>query len=51
MKPGDGNKAGAVVGMMGSSGLSTGLPLHIEVLVNGAPIDPTQVQGLKLTAG
>ena len=51
VKRGDSIKAGVVVGTMWSGGLSTGPHLHIEVLVNGAPVDPTQVQGLKLTAG
>jgi len=51
VKAGDQVGADAVVGTMGSSGQSTGPHLHLEVLVNGEPVDPAQVQGLKLTAG
>ena len=43
--------AGAVVGTVGSSGVSTGPHLHMEVLVDGKPVDPAQVQGLTLSAG
>lgn len=51
VKAGDQVSAGAVVGTMGSTGQSTGPHVHLEVLVNGQPVDPAQVQGLKLTAG
>lgn len=35
--------AGAVVGLVGSTGLATGPHLHYEIRVNGAAIDPVRV--------
>jgi len=37
---GDGVAAGEVVGLVGSTGISTGPHLHFEVRLHGAPIDP-----------
>jgi murein DD-endopeptidase MepM/ murein hydrolase activator NlpD/biotin carboxyl carrier protein len=51
VKVGEQVGAGAIVGTVGSSGQSTGPHLHMEVLVNGQPVDPAQVQGLKMTGG
>ena len=33
---------GGVVGTMGTSGSSTGVHLHFEVLINGSPVNPGQ---------
>ena len=38
--PGDRVEAGAVIGFVGTSGLSTGPHLHYELRKHGAPIDP-----------
>lgn len=35
--------AGAVVGLVGSTGLATGPHLHYEIRVNGAAVDPVRV--------
>ena len=37
---GDQLKAGDVVGLLGSTGASTGPHLHLEIHVNGVPVDP-----------
>jgi murein DD-endopeptidase MepM/ murein hydrolase activator NlpD/beta-lactamase regulating signal transducer with metallopeptidase domain len=42
--------AGDVVGTVGSSGLSTGPHLHLEVSVNGGGHDPQKVTGLTLVS-
>jgi len=36
-------RAGAVVGKVGNSGLSTGAHLHLEIRLNGVPRDPMQL--------
>ncbi len=41
VKPGDTVHAGDVLGDVGSSGRSTGPHLHLELRVDGKPVDPT----------
>lgn len=40
VKKGDRVHRGQVIGLVGSSGYSTGSHVHYEVLVNGSPVDP-----------
>ncbi len=48
VKTGNAVKAGDVVGTVGSTGLTTGPHVHLEVVVKGKMIDPELVRGLTL---
>jgi murein DD-endopeptidase MepM/ murein hydrolase activator NlpD len=43
VKVGDQVQSGDPIGIMGSTGLTTGPHLHYEILVNGVPLDPVQI--------
>ena len=51
VKLGDTVVSGQMIGTIGSSGVSTGPHLHLEVSVNGQSQDPQKVTGLALVAG
>lgn len=43
VKTGDAVKAGDVIGLVGSTGISTGAHLHVSLVVNGVQVDPLSV--------
>ena len=50
VKPGDTVKRGQVIGLVGSTGNSTGPHTHLEVRIDNSPIDPMQFLPLSPTA-
>lgn len=48
--PGSRVRRGELIGLVGSSGFSTGAHLHFEVRRNGAPVDPLSFRRTALTA-
>ena len=51
VKEGEHVKAGQTVGYVGSTGVSTGNHLHLELLVDAVPVDPSLALPLSLYAG
>lgn len=50
LKVGDPVYAGQMIGIMGSSGVSSGIHLHFEVRIDGEPVDPLPwLEGVKMT--
>ena len=45
VKPGQRIRRGEVIGLMGSTGLSTGSHLHLETWINGDPVNPVVILG------
>ena len=43
VKEGDNIKQNDIVGLMGSTGMSTGSHLHFEIRINGRSVDPEEI--------
>jgi murein DD-endopeptidase MepM/ murein hydrolase activator NlpD len=50
VQPGDDVTPDRAIGQVGSSGRSTGLHLHVELIRAGQPIDPSSLLGVKQSA-
>ena len=46
---GENLSGGEIIGIMGSTGRSTGRHLHFEYRIDGQPYDPVEIDGLTLT--